>query len=94
MQYECCTKLDLKAVVLDLNGTKMAINAAGLHENGTKTARTTVVFVSPRQLLSATRCRVDRHRITAGVVFIVALGESLRMMAAERPPSSQTTMVL
>lgn len=89
MHYEC-SKLEIKAVVLHLNGTKTTVNAAVLHENGTQTARTTVVFVSPGQLLSATGCRVDRHRITAGVVFIVALGESLRMMAAESPPSSQT----
>ena len=46
-----------------------------------------VVFILPGQLLSATRCRVDYHRINAGVV---APGESLRLIAAERPHSSQT----
>ena len=39
-------------------------------------------------LLSATRCRVDRSRGSAGVA---ALGESLRLIAADRPQYSQTT---
>ena len=34
-----------------------------------------------QELLSATRCRVDYHRTNAG---IVALGESLRLIVAER----------
>ena len=41
-----------------------------------------VVCILPEQLLSATRCRVGCHRIKAGVV---ALGESLRLIVAERP---------
>ena len=42
-----------------------------------------IVFILPEQLLSATRCRVDCDRINAGVV---ALGGSLPLIAAERPP--------
>ena len=34
------------------------------------------------------RCRVDCHRVNAGVL---ALGEGLRLNAAERPRESQTT---
>ena len=44
-------------------------------------------FFLPGKLLSATRRRVDYHRINAGVV---ALGESPRLIAAERPHLSQT----
>lgn len=36
-----------------------------------------------KKLLSATKCRVDRCRVHAGVV---ALGGSLRLVAAERGP--------
>ena len=38
-----------------------------------------VACILPEQLLSATRCRVERYRINAGVV---ALGESLRLIVA------------
>ena len=41
-----------------------------------------VVFTLPEQPLFATMCRVDCDRINAGVVD---LGESLRLIAAERP---------
>ena len=41
-----------------------------------------VVFVLPQRVLSAKRCRVDYWRINAGVV---ALGESLRPIAAGMP---------
>ena len=40
------------------------------------------MFILQEELLSATRCRADRHRINAGVE---ALGASLRLIVAEMP---------
>ena len=54
--------------------------------------RDRAVIILPEQLLSATKCRVDSERIKAGVV-LAAHGESFRLIAAERPNSSQTIYI-
>ena len=52
------------------------------HLKGIPVLREIKCVILPEQLISATRCRVDYHRINAGVV---SLGESLRLIAAEGP---------